>query len=665
MKNQLLFLLFLLFPFLGHSQISTKFGRNYSDSLPENFRLSTTALRDHIYNGIPAQLKNELKPRNAYRFADLSAVELSMSFSSGIVYSDWPALELYINNVLQKIVPQELAKDSVIHSYLIKDGSFNASMWPFGIFFVNIGLLDDIPTEAALASVFAHELAHYYLKHALNGFAKEEHGDFERVFSKSNRSKFSINNELQADSLAIAWLNQSGYGLQGMRDLFVCNQRIEKRNLLQTEGPVNIKETTHPFSERRLIQVDSFAKTDKAKTGVDFIVSQKQFYKFKEAAKSEILKLLLYDLEYDACIEKAFKFHILNPEKAEYVYYLMEGIRRKCYFDNDAWSQNFLTGPYYKIIENALGPKKIKHRESVFKEIPMEILCLSDIDTSNMKARFYWEGVPKFTTYLEAFDFFGEVGKLYKEPECILSTALSLNFDKKTQNQLLTNYLSFENIQFRSYATNLLNGTIQTALPPKILTVLGNIYVTVRHGKEEIYIRNEKLVEDNKFEPILKEVLMDFPQRQFLNLASLQINKISDFVMLRELRKLTLIPLFAKGERTNLHIIDPRYWEMMEKYKVNEIEFIDLSYYDARKAAYDLESYVETIKSDFVELMTETKRNRYVMTRVYSIREIPDNSLKIKHYGQEEKLSYNEPVQKELIDYLKRNIQDKDKLAKK
>jgi predicted Zn-dependent protease len=81
-------------------------------------------------------------------------------------------------------MPPELEKDSVIHAYLVKDGHFNAAMTPFGIMYVNVGLLVELPSEASLASVFTHELAHYYLRHSLKRFIKEENKDLKGYSSK-------------------------------------------------------------------------------------------------------------------------------------------------------------------------------------------------------------------------------------------------------------------------------------------------------------------------------------------------------------------------------------------------------------------------------------------------------------------------------------------------
>lgn len=662
MKIQLLCCTLLL-PLFIFSQNVSKFGRTYSDTLPENFKLNTTQLRDHIYNGIPAKIKDELYPRTAYQFADQSAVFLSYLFSSGTIYSDWPALEKYINDVVDKVMPPELAGDTVIHAYLVKDGTYNAFMSPFGIMMVHVGLLDEVPNEAALAAVLSHELAHYYLQHSLEEFVKENRGDFEKILLKTSRSKFSIENELQADSLCIAWMHRAGYSIKGVADAFSSIQRLENKWLLQHEYIWERTETTHPTSDKRLAQVEKFRQNHPEETEKLFIVNQLQFFKLRELAKSETLKHLLNDLAYDDCIEKAFKFHILNPKKPEYVYYLMEGIRRKCYFNVDYWKRKFITDRYFRVISSNNSRVKKPITDHIFKTIPAEILCLTQDEIDNLPGHFYWEGEVKFETYEEAFDFFYQIGELYKEPECILSNALSISNKPEVKKQLLEKYLSNEKIQFRSYATALLGGSLQSNLPEKTLTMIGDFSTVIRQGNEEILLRSEKLVDDDNLTPVMEAAVAGFPQRKYLNISTLQGTRINDYVLLQELRKLALMKFVAKGEKTELDTIDPRYWQIMEKYGVNELEFVDFNYYDSRKSSTELEDYKTAIHTDINDLFGEVKRNRYIQTRISAIREVPQGVMKVQHIGYEEKIDFKAPGKGAVIEYLNRHLKQKDKEA--
>ncbi|MBL7828930.1 MAG: M48 family metallopeptidase [Saprospiraceae bacterium] len=657
--------LLFLFPILLLAQRPNRFGRTNSDALPEKFRLSDSEIRAHIYDGIPEKIKQELSPRVAYYFADRSAVQLSSTFSSGTVYSDWPAFEDYLNKVMQKIIPEELAKDTIIHAYLVKDGMYNAFMTPAGLFFVNAGLFDETLTEAGLAGVMAHELAHYYMRHSLNRFVKAEKGDFNRVFKKSSTSKFSIQNELQSDSLAIVWMNRSGYGIRGMKEATQAMDRLKNRLLLTLEDEWDLKEITHPAPERRIAQVDSFATANKWTEGADFLVSKEKFYAFKEFVKPEILRYLLNNFYYDHCIELAFKYHVMSPNRPEIVYYLMEAIRRKCYFNVDHWKERFIIDRYFKIIETANGTKKkVKYEDHLFKNYIEEIIGIKKEDLGNFEGSFYWNGDVKFETYKEAFDFFAQIGELLNEPECALSHALAFTQNPTRRNELLEKYLAYETIQYRDFASKLLRDEIHAGLPQKTLTVLMDFLPMVDQSDQQIFIRGDKRVDDDQLNAIIKGAVEGFANREALNHKTLMDNRLNDYIILAELKQLCIKKIISKGERTELHILDPRYWQIMHKLGVNEFEFVDFIFYDSRGSERSLEAYQKVVNTSLPDFLNEVKRTRYLEGRMLSIRMMPKSFMKVETYGEEVKGDYNKSAVGSIVNYMHDMMEKKDKYAK-
>ena len=58
MKNTLALFLVLFIPFMGISQVQTyDFGRTYTDSLPQEFKLEISEIRDRINGTIPENFK--------------------------------------------------------------------------------------------------------------------------------------------------------------------------------------------------------------------------------------------------------------------------------------------------------------------------------------------------------------------------------------------------------------------------------------------------------------------------------------------------------------------------------------------------------------------------------------------------------------------------------
>ncbi|MBT8195264.1 MAG: M48 family metallopeptidase, partial [Bacteroidia bacterium] len=527
---------------------NTRFHRAVSNSLPADFELDIPHLREHIYNGIPDNLKEEGRSdRSCFRFADQSAHFVSRVTSSGYIYSDWPELEEYLNKILQKVMPDELKDDSLIHAYVIKDGSSNAFMTPAGIFYMHIGLFAEVYDEASIAGIMAHELAHYYKRHPLKRFMLAEKGEFRQgiFFENKNLSKFSIANEIQSDSLAMHWLNQSGYKVEGLREFFLASERQYKKWVKRSSRYWEYEANTHPLSSDRIKAIDKFIKNNDAYKGENFLVSESEFKKFKEEAKPEILNNFLTNFSYSNCIETAFNFHIYDPDNTVYIWYLMESIRRKCYLNIEMWDKNFITHRYYKGVEQEGSGEKEQITAHLFEKFDLEIMGLKPTEVINMKARFYWADKPRFKTHEQAYNFFYSVSKQLGEPECILSNALSFVDNDSVRNALLTEYIALPNALYKEYAQNLLDGSIFDDLPDKKLIVLSYSEVMVRQGYDDILIRPLKTDKGDIMEDLIKNSTDNYMDRTQMYLPNLKKDRLNDFHILAELNIFSGIRTFA------------------------------------------------------------------------------------------------------------------------
>lgn len=659
-------LLVLLFPIYCVCQLDL--GRTYSNSIPASYEIDVAELTQHTFDRFPEKFKSEKSPRTAYKFADMSAVVVRDLLTSGSCYSDWKELEDYVNQILQNVIPAELKDDKMIRAYIVKDGRYNAFMTGTGVMFLHIGMFAEVKDEATIAGVIAHELAHYYKNHSIEGFMKSEKGDFKPglfLRNKKSYTKFSVANELDADSLATVWLSQSGYHTNGLVQSLENSKKNEDRRLLQYEDLWEFEETTHPDPTKRLGIAHDHSHELEASTGKYFLVDKRTFFKIKEEAKSEILKFLLRDFQYDDCIEKAFKFHLRDVENPTYLYYLMEGIRRKCFLNVKDWNKNFITDNYHKIVEKKGEKTKVKMDDHLFKAFPSEILMMDPKDLIFLSGKFYWEegGDVKFRTYEEAFMFFGKIAELVGEPECILVNALSVEFDEKKCKPLLEKYLSNENIKFKAYAENLLAKTSKSALKDKKLTVINDFNPYVREGKDYVLVRdyadNNELLH-NTFNRLLK----DDKKREVIYFPSLKAGKLQQYTLLKELEQFAYLKKTIRGQNPELHVLDPRYWQLMNELGVNEIEFVNIRYTDVRKSNSTLESYQEIAKVGFKEFLDEPKRSRYVHVYVNSVRSIEKSLMKILHYGGQTELNYKYPANVQLGQILNSCLEIKDVRAK-
>lgn len=629
-------LLLTAFSFL-HSQ-STITGRVYNDTMPAKYFLDPDSVQEHIFNAIPAYIRNGEYPRRVLNHAHLQSVYFTQSVADGKIYSDWKELEDYLNAILQRVLPPELKKDSLIHIYVSRDGYFNASMSGSGNGFVNIGLLPEVPDEATIAGILLHELGHYYKRHSLNTFLEAEAGNFDNgvFFVDRSRNRYSIKNEMQADSIAAEWMVNSGYSLEGLVQAFRAMYRIDRNLLKQIENEWELKEVSHPQSSKRLERLVEFSNKHKADGGKNFIISEVLFNKFREEVKPEILKSHLSNFEYKACLQKAFRFHLFDPDNTTYIYYIMESIRRSAYLNTDLWKENFITNMYYDSIMVDGHKHKQRMTTGLFEKFDLDIIPIDPREGIKLKARFYWRDTPKFKTYEEAYNFFYYLGNKLNCSECILSNALSYTGDTASRNKLLLQYLSGDKILHRQYATDLYKGNIFKALSnTQRIVVFDEPEALVTQGYEKIPLLDPKYA----FKPVTDSILKNSPNKTGFYLPQFKKTHLNDYLKLKALEDFSMVSTVSKGEKTELYILDPEYWEMFNKYKVNEIDFVQYRYHEERAFDKSYDGYRKVIGTDFATTLNQKNYTRYLEVYVTSVRVKEKSLMKIRHYTGEKELS--------------------------
>ena len=650
-------------PFLLQSQSSVNLGRIDDDILEDGLKIEASQLRRYIYEDIPSDLKDEIHERSAFEFADQSAYLSLNLLISGSVYNGWKEATSYVNEVLNKILPEELRERPYLKAYILKDGSHNAFMTPSGQVFINIGLFDEIETENCLAGILAHEVAHYLLKHSAEGFVKERKGEFKPGFLFKNEgadSKFSVKNELEADSLAMIYMVNAGYNPKGLFDAFQIHKRLEDNWLLQQKHLWEVTETTHPNSENR---TEALKRMNMQKDGQEFIINKAIFKKIKEASKAEILKYLLDDSNYHTCLEKAFKYHLYEPYNATYVYYVMEAIRRSCYLNSSLWKKKFIISRYYEIKETKTGREKIKIESHFFSRYRAAILGLPENSYENIEAKFYWQGEVKFITNEEAFQFFAQIGELIEAPECLLSNALSITQDKEKRNQYLSQYLKYDKIHHREFVEILLSGKITSSLPDQKLTVFDNFWTIIRQGKYSILVWSSLSDKENRLEGLVENVVTGFADRNFLYLPELKNERLNDYLLLLKLERFSFDFLISKGEKMMLHILDPMYWEILKKFEVNEIEFINCIYRDVVKNDPSLEGMKKVSNSTYDDFLNLEKRiGRHINIIITSVRIKGDEKMKKRYYKGEDRLGFKLNGYDQIQELIKEKLTDFDEL---
>lgn len=166
--------------------------------------------------------KEALKKKNFYLKSNYA---LNSILESGRV-SFGDEITTYVNKVANEVLKAypEVRKD--IQIFVLKSSSVNSISTSQGYIFVNIGLIAKLKSEAELAFVIAHEVAHYKDEHAFNSYI--ENIDLDEGKGKYNNLSFddkvdllfmnSREIELKADSVGTEIFLKSSYNPNAITD---------------------------------------------------------------------------------------------------------------------------------------------------------------------------------------------------------------------------------------------------------------------------------------------------------------------------------------------------------------------------------------------------------------------------------------------------------------
>lgn len=193
----------------------------------------------------------------------------------GGVYYD-PALAAYVERVGRKMSEQSKFRNFDYRFTILDSPSINAFALPGGYIYVTRGLLALISSEAELASVLGHELAHVTARHGaqrLSRMKAEERfcaaflcdfelpvlSDMAAIGMDLTFGGFTQDQELEADELGIRYLQRAGYDPHSMT-LFLkklkaqTDLEAEFAGLTLEQRKVHGYSSTHPLTEDRIAQ---------------------------------------------------------------------------------------------------------------------------------------------------------------------------------------------------------------------------------------------------------------------------------------------------------------------------------------------------------------------------------------------------------------------------
>ncbi|MFQ3629647.1 MAG: M48 family metalloprotease, partial [Cyanobacteriota bacterium] len=146
------------------------------------------------------------------------------------------AVNAYVNEIGQRLAAMTGRSEFEYEFFIIRDRSLNAFALPGGKIFINAGAILKARSEAELAGLIAHELAHTSLSHGFqlavdantlgNAFQLIPYGGYAANLLYFN---YSRDMERQADAFGTRLLASAGYAADGLHGLMMTLAQQERR----------------------------------------------------------------------------------------------------------------------------------------------------------------------------------------------------------------------------------------------------------------------------------------------------------------------------------------------------------------------------------------------------------------------------------------------------
>ena len=594
-------IVFIILPLFSYSQNNIYKPYTIPDTIPSKYIFDAGFEYKNLIQNRPSFAKK----RNFKKFAESVILYKSDLFTNGNVYFDFRETEEYVNQVLQKILPDSLKNSKGLSVYIVRDATPNAFTIHDGTIFLNIGYLAETYNEAALAFTLAHEVSHYIHHDVYFSFIndlkiKRKKNEISILKSTIKSAGYSREQEKNADLTGLKMTENSGYNiLYSLCDFKLLHAEEEKEKLQSGKSKLSSIETTlmgtkissklltemlasHPELVERIDYIQNYLNsTQRIEKKREFIVSENLFKTIQSSARYETLNILLKDGDYRGCAGKAFKYYLLFPEDNNFVYYLLESVRRLVYLDYTIKKKGFLTDKFTS--DKFSAGQGIMHDISYLEYdsiVRSGIKATELLDTNNIL----------FETYEQAFDYFKKLALKRQITEAYLTIGLYNLYDTSNCSNYLKEYINVPGALHSEFAKSVLHDSIQKSIQENqnnifLIDEFG-FYNRLKNGYRKRLSHEEKvkskyytLINNNFSKKIksgelnIEEVLNKKNQMDIFNykyvLDIARFNKKGSTVS-------TYYSEFsdiAAGKEISFFLVDPDLWEFFKSKKIRSINY--------------------------------------------------------------------------------------------
>jgi beta-barrel assembly-enhancing protease len=251
----------------------------------------------------PAQVFAQASGINLPKLGDAADEDLPLSLERRIgeeIYRDYlasgsvledPEVQDYIWQVASRLTRTANANGYDFKFFIVRNPQINAFALPGGYIGIHTGLMAAAQSEAELASVLGHEIAHVTQRHIARMLSKQKQSSvltlatvvLAALAARSNPEaafgvlslgdaiqtgsllSFSRDAEREADRIGFDMLTQAGFDSSGMPAFFMRLQQANRLN--ESKAPEYAR--THPITQERINDVQLRAKQTRYKQTAD------------------------------------------------------------------------------------------------------------------------------------------------------------------------------------------------------------------------------------------------------------------------------------------------------------------------------------------------------------------------------------------------------------